>query len=110
MEKISSPVQIKNLIIHSWPLVSLSIPSPIPLKLTIQNANSEKKPSQLVAKWLYLLVMAQDDRAGDGVFVCVSRQSGEGGFNFVVTHSGGGLERVLSLFWSHGKSFSKHPV
>ncbi|HGO5280278.1 TPA: hypothetical protein ACXLW6_003082, partial [Yersinia enterocolitica] len=101
MEKISSPVQIKNLIIHSWPLVSLSIPSPIPLKLTIQNANSEKKPSQLVAKWLYLLVMAQDDRARDGVFVCVGRQSGECGFNFVVTHSGGGLERVLSLFRSH---------
>ena len=45
--------------------------------------------------------MSKDDRAGDGVFICVSRQSGKGGFNFVVTHSGGGLERVLSLFWSH---------
>lgn len=45
--------------------------------------------------------MAQDDRAGDGVFIGVSRQSGEGGFNFVVTHSGGRLECVLSLFRSH---------
>lgn len=87
MEKFRSPIQIENLIIHSWPLISLSIPSPIPLKLTIQNADGEKKPSQLVAKWLYLLVMAQDDRAGDGVFVGVGRQSGEGGFNFVVTVS-----------------------
>lgn len=45
--------------------------------------------------------MAQDDRAGDGVFVCVGRQSGEGGFNFVVTVSCGGLDGVLSLFGSH---------
>ncbi|HGH4408687.1 TPA: hypothetical protein ACJIVJ_002931 [Yersinia enterocolitica] len=50
MEKISSPVKIKNLIIHNWPLISLSISSPIPLKLTIQHADGEKKPSQLVAK------------------------------------------------------------
>nr|WP_271301499.1 hypothetical protein [Yersinia enterocolitica]MDA5532323.1 hypothetical protein [Yersinia enterocolitica] len=50
MEKFRSPIQIENLIIHSWSLISLSIPLPIPLKLTIQNADGEKKPSQLVAK------------------------------------------------------------
>lgn len=45
--------------------------------------------------------MTENYWAGDGVFVCVGRQSGEGGFNFVVTFSGGGQEGVLFLLRSH---------
>ena len=58
-----------------------------------------------------IIVMAQDARAGDGVFVGVSRQSGKCGFNFVVTASCGGLERVMSLFRSHVSPllYPQHP-